>query len=59
VIEYTVERAGAEKIFFGTDTYSAGFQRGRIEYARISDKDKENILYNNAKLHFARQFENI
>ncbi len=59
VIEYTVEHAGAEKIFFGTDTYSAGFQRGRIEYARISDRDKENILYNNAKLHFASQFKNI
>lgn len=59
VIEYTVERTGAEKIFFGTDTYSAGFQRGRIEYARISDRDKENILYNNAKLHFASQFKDI
>ncbi len=59
VIEYTVERAGAEKIFFGTDTYAAGFQRGRIEYARISDRDKENILYNNAKLHFARQLAEL
>ena len=30
----------------------AGFQMGRIKYARISDKDKENILYNNAKREF-------
>ncbi len=59
VIEYTVERVGSEKIFFGTDTYSAGFQAGRIQFARMSDKDKENILYNNAKLHFLRQFEGI
>lgn len=59
VIEYTVERVGSEKIFFGTDTYSAGFQAGRIQFARMSDKDKENILYNNAKLHFSRQFEGI
>jgi predicted TIM-barrel fold metal-dependent hydrolase len=59
VIEYTVERVGSEKIFFGTDTYSAGFQAGRIQFARMSDKDKENILYNNAKLHFSRQFEVI
>jgi hypothetical protein len=28
-------------------------------YARISDKDKENILYNNAKINFKKQFENI
>lgn len=59
VIEYTVEHAGSEKIFFGTDTYSSGFQTGRIKFARISDKDKENILYNNAKKHFAKQFEKI
>ena len=52
IIEYAVGRVGSEKIFFGTDTYSCGFQRGRIEYARISDKDKENIFYNNAKNHF-------
>ena len=52
VIEYAVERVGSEKIFFGTDTYSCGFQRGRIEYARISDKDKENIFFENAKRHF-------
>lgn len=52
VIEYTVNKVGSEKVFFGTDTYDVGFQRGRIEYAGISDKDKENILYNNAKRHF-------
>lgn len=52
IVEYAVQRVGSEKIFFGTDTYSCGFQRGRIEYARISDKDKENIFYNNAAEHF-------
>ncbi len=52
IIEYAVERVGSEKIFFGTDTYSCGFQRGRIEYARISGEDKENIFYKNAKKHF-------
>ena len=52
IVEYAVEQVGSEKIFFGTDTYSCGFQRGRIEYARISDTDKENILYNNFKKHF-------
>ncbi len=53
IIEYAVEQVGSEKIFFGTDTYSCGFQRGRIEYARIRDRDKENILYINAKNHFS------
>ena len=59
IIEHTVERVGSEKIFFGTDTYSCGYAVGRIMYARISDKDKENILYNNAKINFKKQFENI
>ena len=44
---------------YDTDTYAAGFQRGRIEYARLLDADKEKILYGNAKMHFARQFENV
>ena len=44
VIEHAVKLCGSERIMFGTDTYAAGFQRGRIEYAMISDRDKENIL---------------
>lgn len=52
VIEYAVSRVGAEHILFGTDTYAPGFQRGRIEYALISRKDKENILRNNAERLF-------
>lgn len=59
IIEYAVEKVGAEKIFFGTDTYSCAFQTGRIKYARISEQDKEDILYNNAKKYFKEQFENI
>ncbi|MBQ6979542.1 MAG: amidohydrolase [Clostridia bacterium] len=55
IIEYAIEKVGSEKIFFGTDTYACGFQKGRIEYARISDKGKENIFYNNAKTHFSIQ----
>jgi len=49
IIEYTVSRIGSERILFGTDTYSAASQRGRIEFSMISDKDKENILLNNAR----------
>lgn len=48
VIERAVEQIGSKKILFGTDTYSCAFQRGRIDYADISQKDKENILYKNA-----------
>lgn len=59
IVEYAVDKVGSEKIFFGTDTYSCGFQVGRIKYARISEKDKENIFYNNAKREFEKQFQNI
>ncbi len=48
VLEYAVNRVGSEKIFFGTDTYSCAFQRGRVEFAGISQADKENIFYKNA-----------
>ena len=52
LIEYAVSQIGSDRILFGTDTYSAGAQRGRIEYALISEQDKENILLNNAKRLF-------
>ena len=52
LIEYAVSQIGSERILFGTDTYAAGSQRGRIEYAMISQQDKENILLNNAKRLF-------
>lgn len=52
-IEYTVKRVGSEKILYGSDGYAAGFQRGRIDYALISDLDKANILRNNAERLFA------
>ena len=49
LIEYAVSQIGSERILFGTDTYSAASQRGRIEFAMISSRDKENILFRNAK----------
>ncbi len=52
VIEYAVSQIGSEHILFGTDTYSAASQRGRIEFAMIAQRDKENILLNNAKRLF-------
>lgn len=57
VIEYAVSRVGSERILFGTDTYAPGFQRGRIEYALISDTDKENILRNNALRLFGHKLK--
>lgn len=48
IVEYAVEKIGSEKILFGTDTYSPAFQYSRIALARISQSDKENILYENA-----------
>jgi predicted TIM-barrel fold metal-dependent hydrolase len=54
IVEYEVEKIGSERILFGTDTYASGFQRGRIEYALITDDDKMNILLNNAAKLFAK-----
>ena len=54
ILEYAVERVGSDHIFFGTDTYSPAFQRGRVEYALISETDKENILYRNAQNLFPK-----
>ena len=57
IVEYAVEQIGSEHILFGTDTYAAGFQRGRIEYALISDADKANILRNNALKLFEKHLK--
>ena len=55
-LEYVVDRVGSERILFGTDAYAAGFHRGRIEYALISEQDKYNILRGNAEKLFAKWF---
>ncbi len=52
VIEYAVNTVGSENIFWGTDTYSCAFQKGRIVFADIPEKDKENILFANALREF-------
>ena len=54
VIEYAVSRIGADRILFGTDTYAAGFQRGRVAYAGISLNDKAKILRFNAQCLFGK-----
>lgn len=54
VIEYYVNKFGSDRILFGTDTYSPGFQRGRIEYALISNDDKKKILRYNAEKLFEK-----
>ena len=57
VVEYAVEKLGSRRILFGTDTYAAGFQRGRIEYGRLRDEDKENIFFRNALRLFPGKFD--
>ena len=57
MIEYAHSRIGADRILFGTDTYSAGFQRGRIEYALIPEEDKRKILRENALKLFAKSLK--
>lgn len=48
ILEYAHKQIGADRILFGTDTYSPAFQRGRIEYAMIPRTDKQRILRDNA-----------
>lgn len=59
IIEYAVQRVGSKKIFFGTDNYACGFHKGRIEYALISERDKENIFYKNALNNFGKKTEGL
>ena len=57
LVEYAHSRIGADRILFGTDTYSAAFQRGRIEFALIPAEDKEKILRGNASRLFAKNLK--
>ena len=52
IVEYAVSEIGSDRILFGTDTYSAASQRGRIEFSLLQDTDKENILLRNAQRLF-------
>ena len=54
MVEYAYSRIGADRILFGTDTYSAAFQRGRIEFALIPEEDKQKILRDNTVRLFAK-----
>jgi len=50
VLEYVVERIGADRVLFGTDFAFIGipFQLGAIAYAKISDEDKRKVMGLNA-----------
>ena len=55
LVEYAVERAGSEKILYGSDVpqLTFTFPLGPVLYAAIPDRDKENIL----GLNTARMFD--
>jgi hypothetical protein len=50
MIEHIVERAGAERIVWGSDTpcFSMSHQLGKILFARIPDEAKRKIIHDNA-----------
>ena len=56
ILEYAVDRVGSQKILFGTDTYSFAFQFGRIALSALSQEEKENILWRNARALFPNTF---
>ena len=58
LIEWAVREIGSNRILFGTDTpcYFTASQKARIEYAEVVEKDKLNILYNNARKILGRLF---
>lgn len=51
LIEWAAGEVGADHILFGTDTplYFAPSQRARIDFADLSDVQKQQILWQNAK----------
>ena len=57
MVESAYRRIGADRILFGTDTYSPAFQYSRIAFANISQEDKENIFYKNAIRLFPNAFQ--
>ncbi len=50
LLEWAVGEIGSDRILFGTDSplYFVPMQRARIDWAEISNKDKQNILNDNA-----------
>lgn len=56
-LEYAVSRVGADKILFGTDTYSCAFQFGRIALSALKLEEKEKILFGNAMKLFPKAFQ--
>ena len=57
-IEYTVNQLGADKIVFGTDLSEVSFAitYGRLMEAKITDAEREKILYKNTmKLYYGKE----
>ena len=54
LIERLVQKAGADRVVFGTDMpfMSPDQQIGRILFAKISDDEKRNVLGRNAEQLF-------
>lgn len=51
LLEWAVDEVGADKILYGTDTplYFAPMHRARIDYAELTDEQKQLILCGNAE----------
>jgi len=60
LMEWAVAEVGADRLLYGTDSplYFAPMQRARIDYANISDREKQLILHDNAAALLALEDRN-
>jgi predicted TIM-barrel fold metal-dependent hydrolase len=51
IIEWAVQQVGVEKLLFGTDTplHHIAMMKQRVEYADLTQPEKQAIFYQNAK----------
>lgn len=52
MVEYLVRHVGIERVLFGTDNMNLHYCLGKIAGARLSDADRERILWGNAAALF-------
>ena len=57
-LDYTIKLIGSDRVIFGTDMPGASYlvNLGQVEEANLTDKQRQDIYYNNAVSFFDRGF---